>query len=32
MKDDPRVLDNLGILNMVVEFPEDSRKDEGPRP
>jgi hypothetical protein len=32
MKDDPRVLDSLGILNMAVEFPADSRRDEGPRP
>ena len=32
MKDDPRVLDNLGVLKMAVEFPESSRKDQGPRP
>jgi hypothetical protein len=31
-KDDPRVLDNLGLLKMAVEFPEGSRKDQGPRP
>lgn len=31
-KDDPRMLDNLGVLGTALEFPESPGKDGGPRP